>query len=230
MTTLSWPNRITLSRIILVAPFVVCVLNVQDPQWGTAARRAALGILVIMGISDVLDGFLARRLRQETPLGKFLDPLADKLLVICSVVLLARQSTSVPGGILPSIVVVAAIGKDLLVVVGFCIVYLITLRTCISPRRPGKLCTCAQLAMVFAVLLRPDLPSFLRRLPDVCWWTATALAVVAAVDYFRFGQRFVASVAQTGREATANAHEPEAPINRQTNPNAPTGARPKTIP
>jgi len=195
--------------------------------WG---KWIALGILVIMGISDVLDGFLARRLRQETPLGKFLDPLADKLLVICSVVLLARQSTSVPGGILPSIVVVAAIGKDLLVVVGFCIVYLITLRTCISPRRPGKLCTCAQLAMVFAVLLRPDLPSFLRRLPDLCWWTATALAVVAAVDYFRFGQRFVASVAQTGREATANAREPEAPTNPQTNPNAPTGARPKTIP
>ena len=231
MTTLSWPNRITLSRIILVAPFVICVLNIQDPQWGTAARRAALGILVIMGISDVLDGFLARRLRQETPLGKFLDPLADKLLVICSVVLLARQSTSVPGGILPSVVVVAAIGKDLLVVVGFCIIYLITLRTCISPRRPGKLCTCAQLAMVFAVLLRPDLPPFLRRLPDVCWWTATALAVVAAVDYFRFGQRFVASGAPSERAAPASPPtERAAPASAPSEPEAPTDAQSKTIP
>jgi CDP-diacylglycerol--glycerol-3-phosphate 3-phosphatidyltransferase len=216
MTTLTWPNRITLSRIILVAPFVVCVLSLQDPQWGQAARRGALAILAVMAVSDVLDGFLARRLRQETPLGRFLDPVADKLLIICAVVLLARQNTSVPGCVLPSIVVVAAIGKDLLVVVGFCIIYIITSRACISPRRPGKLCTCAQLAMVFAALLHPDLPVLLARLPDVCWWTATALAVVSAVDYFRFGQRFVASVSQTAQASATT--EREAPASGRVYP------------
>lgn len=226
MTALTWPNRITLSRIILIAPFVVCVLTIQDTHWGTVARRAALGILVAMAVSDVLDGFLARRLRQETPLGKFLDPLADKLLVICSVVLLARQTTSVPGCILPSVVVVSAIAKDLLVVIGFCIIYIITSRACISPRRPGKLCTTAQLAMVFAVLLHPDLPAFLSRLPDLCWWIATALAVVAAVDYFRFGQRFVASASQTEREIQASGR---ACPGRTTGREAPTGADTKTI-
>ena len=211
MTALTWPNRITLSRIILIAPFVVCVLSIQDPQWSRLARRGALAILIVMALSDVLDGFLARRLRQETPLGRFLDPLADKLLTVCSVVLLARQNTSVPGCILPSIVVVAAIGKDLLVVVGFCIIYIITSRAFISPRRPGKLCTCAQLAMVFAVLLYPDLPAFLARLPDICWWIATGLAGVSAVDYFRFGQRFVASAAQTGRASQPSADTKTAP-------------------
>lgn len=193
MTALTWPNRITLSRIILVAPFVVCLLNLQDPQWATVARRTALAILALMAVSDVLDGFLARRLRQETPLGRFLDPIADKLLVICAVVLLARENTSVPGCMLPSAVVVAALGKDLLVVVGFCVIYMITSRACISARRPGKLCTFSQLVTVLVVLLWPDLPGFLRRTPEVCWWAATGLAAIAAVDYFRFGQRFVAS-------------------------------------
>ncbi len=197
MSTLSWPNRITLSRIILVAPFVVCILNIQDPSWGTAARRGAVGLLILMGVSDVLDGFLARRLRAETPLGRFLDPLADKLLVICTVILLARQGTSVPGCVLPSVVVVAALGKDLLVVVGFCLIYIITSRACVAPRRPGKLCTFAQLATIFTVLLHPDLPAPLRRLPAVCWWAATGLAVLAAIDYFRFGQQFVAGATQT---------------------------------
>lgn len=217
MTALTWPNRITLSRIILIAPFVVCVLSIQDPVWGTAARRGALGILVAMAISDVLDGFLARRLHEETPLGKFLDPLADKLLMVCAVVLLARQNTSVVGCILPSVVVVAAIAKDLAVIVGFCIIYIVTSRACISPRRPGKLCTTAQLAMVFAVLLYPDLPAFLNRLPDVCWWIATGLAVVTTVDYYRFGQRFIASASQAERETQGSAGtEREAQASAQT--------------
>ncbi len=195
MSALTWPNRITLSRIILVGPFVVCLLNLQDPYWGTFARRAAVAVFLLMAVSDVLDGYLARRMRAESPLGSFLDPLADKLLIMCAFVLLAGQRTSVPDGMLPSAVVVAAIGKDLLVVIGFCVIYIITSRACISPRRPGKLCTFTQLITVLAVLLRPDLPGVVAWIPVACWWTATAFAVVAAVDYFRFGQRFVASVA-----------------------------------
>jgi CDP-diacylglycerol--glycerol-3-phosphate 3-phosphatidyltransferase len=197
MTTLNWPNRMTVLRIALIAPFVVCLLSVGDPRWSDTARRAALAIFAVMAITDVLDGFLARRLHCETPLGRFLDPIAAKLLVLCAVFLLAHGSTSVPGCILPGFVLVAAIGKDLLVVVGFCIVYIITSRACICPRRLGKLCTTAQLAMVVAVLLKPDLPRLLAWLPAVCWWIATGLAIAAAVDYFRFGQRFVATAAQT---------------------------------
>jgi len=128
MTTLNWPNRMTVVRIALIAPFVVCLLSLGDPRWSDTARRAALGIFAVMAVTDGLDGFLARRLRCETPLGRFLDPIADKLLVLCAVVLLAHETTSVPDCILPGFVLVAAIGKDLLVVVGFCIVYIITSR------------------------------------------------------------------------------------------------------
>lgn len=197
MTTLNWPNRITLLRIVLTAPFVVCLLQLQDPQWGTTARRTALGIFVIMAATDGLDGYLARRLKAESPLGRFLDPLADKVLIVAAVVLLARRDTGIPGALVPSAAVVAALGKDLCVLVGFCILYFITSRVCISPRRAGKLCTTAQLAMIVAILLRPDLPGAMQWLPPVCWWVATAMAVIATVDYYRFGQRFVATAMQT---------------------------------
>lgn len=194
--SLTWANRITVSRIVLVAPFAVCLLNLREPGWETISRRTALAVMAVMAASDLLDGLLARRLRQETPLGRFLDPVADKLLVVCAVVLLGHAETSVPGYVLPSVVLVAAIGKDVLVVVGFCLIYLITARVCIVPRRLGKVCTVVQLGMVAAVLLGPDLPASVRWVPRAIWWVASGLAAAAAVDYFRFGQRFVASVAQ----------------------------------
>jgi len=77
MSWLNWPNRITIGRIVLVAPMVICMLNLNAtwPGW----RYLALGLFSLMAISDALDGFLARRLKEETQLGRFLDPVADKL-------------------------------------------------------------------------------------------------------------------------------------------------------
>lgn len=189
----NWPNRITLARIILVAPFVVCVLNLNDALSGDLYRRSALAVMFLMAVSDGLDGYLARRLKCETPLGRFLDPLADKLLMLCSFILLARPSTGVPGWLLPSVVVVAAIGKDLCVLVGFTIIYMHTSHVCICPRRIGKLCTTAQLATIVAVLAAPDCPAAFGRLPGVLWWLATALALASIIDYYRFGQRYLAT-------------------------------------
>ncbi len=192
MIALSWPNWVTAIRILLIGPFVICLLNLQ--VW-SAARWAALGMFGLMAASDVLDGFLARLLRSRTPLGEFLDPLADKLLVICTVIALAAPGSSVPGKVLPNWVVVAAVGKDLVVILGFMLIYLTTGRTVVRPRGVGKACTAVQFAMVVAVLLWPDLPSPLRRVPDVLWWAATVLAVMAAIDYIRLGMQFVSSVA-----------------------------------
>jgi CDP-diacylglycerol--glycerol-3-phosphate 3-phosphatidyltransferase len=190
---MAWPNRVTALRILLIGPFVICLLDLQ--VW-SPARWLALGMFALMGVSDAADGFLARRLNSQTPLGKFLDPLADKLLITCTVVALAAPHSSVPGKVLPNWVVVAAVGKDLVVVLGFVLIYLTTGRIVIRPRPAGKACTTVQFLMVVAVLLWPNLPRLLRWLPTVLWWTATGLAVVAAVDYSRLGMQFVTSVAE----------------------------------
>lgn len=201
---ISWPNRISFSRILLIGPFVIALLHLQDHEYGNLARWSALGVFTLMALSDGLDGFLARRLHQETALGRFLDPLADKLLILCSVLLLANEETAMPGRELPSAVAVIAVGKDIVVVTGFCAIYFITSQWVIQPNRVGKLTTFAQLSTIIAILISPNLPKILYYLPDVLWWTATALAVAAMIQYFRVGHAFVAAY-EKNRPAASNS-------------------------
>ena len=204
MSHLSWPNRVTLTRILLIAPFVTALMSMHDSTW---ARWIAIAIFFLMAVSDSLDGWLARRFDSQTPLGEFLDPLGDKLLITCAVILLAHHATCVPGKAIPHAVVVVAIGKDLFVVIGFLLVYLVTGEIYIRARRAGKWCTALQLAMVVSVLLWPELQRLGRpfgRLPDLLWWSATVVAVVATVDYYRLGTAHAAEVSQASPGGSDN--------------------------
>lgn len=192
MTKVSWPNRVTIIRILLIGPFVIALLNLQDPYWGEIARWSALVIFGLMVVSDGLDGYLARRLGEESAVGLFLDPFADKILILFSVVLLAHEGTHVSGALLPSTVVVIAVGKDLLVVFGFCIIFFTTSQICIEPQRFGKWCTTVQMAMVVAILLFPSFPEPIAFLPKILWWLASVLAIAALVQYFQLGRHLIA--------------------------------------
>jgi cardiolipin synthase len=192
MTWLSWPNRITIVRGLLIVPLIICLLNMNAPEW-VAARHLALGLFLLIGIADAADGFLARSLKQETAVGKFLDPVADKFLITCTTVLLAVEKTAVPGAVLPNWVPVIAIGKDLVIVIGFALIRATTGRYYTHPRPLGKACTVVQLVMVGLVLVSPDLPAAARRLPMLAWWAASVLAVAATADYLRVGNRFARS-------------------------------------
>jgi CDP-diacylglycerol--glycerol-3-phosphate 3-phosphatidyltransferase len=187
--------------MLLIGPFVICLLNINEPQ-SAWLRWLAVAIFAMMALSDLLDGYLARRLRSESPLGKFLDPLADKLLITAAVVILCVvgiKDTSDPPGhgslALPNWAAVVAISKDLVVCIGFALVYLTTGRVLIRPRLVGKGCTAVQTLLVLSMLLWIDLPPGLSMLPEILWWLASILAVIAAVDYIVLGNRYVAAVA-----------------------------------
>jgi CDP-diacylglycerol--glycerol-3-phosphate 3-phosphatidyltransferase len=193
---LSWPNRISILRLLLVGPFVVLLLNQR--QWGHVARYTGLGIFLVMAFSDFLDGVLARRLDSKTRLGSILDPLADKTLIIFSVLLLARQESAVPGAKLPNWVVVAVVAKDLWVIVGFVVVYLVTDRFRVRPTLAGKASTAGQLVMVICVLLAPELDRLgcgsLRAGRALLWVTScgvVGLSVLAIMAYTRLGLGFI---------------------------------------
>ena len=188
MHWLNWPNRITLVRILLVGPLVICLLNLNSGWEGW--RKIALILFGVMAVSDGVDGYLARRLQAQTRVGGFLDPLADKLLVTCAVIILAIDATSVPGFRLPNWVTVVAIGKDLLTVLGFFLVYLQTGEFLIRPRPLGKACTMVQLFMVFYILVGPSLPRTVPNFLSVLSWLASGLAVATLADYVRIGNRF----------------------------------------
>jgi cardiolipin synthase len=192
--SLNWPNRISLVRLLMVVPFIVLLQHHQ--QW-SPARYATLGIFVAMAISDIVDGVLARRMGARTRLGAILDPLADKVLVICAVVLLSLPYTAVKAATVPDWVVVFVVGKDLWVIIGFVVIYLVTDRFRIRPTLAGKACTIAQAAMISLVLLAPDLNRLSGEL-DVgtraaqgVFYVVVALCLAAGVSYTRLGLSFV---------------------------------------
>jgi CDP-diacylglycerol--glycerol-3-phosphate 3-phosphatidyltransferase len=201
---LSWPTRITLARILLITPFIVCMLNTHDPQFTVLQqnywRLAAIGIFFLMAISDGVDGYLARHRKQVTKLGAFLDPLADKLLITCASLLLVSQRGHVEDFPLPLTVVVLIIGKDILITIGFIVMYLITSHVHIVPVLAGKLATALQLSMVIAVLIAPDLAGVIpgyRWFVHVLWWSAAAAAVAATLVYMRNGSRYIEEYERT---------------------------------
>lgn len=195
---LSWASRITVVRILLIVPFVSFMLKINDAAISESMRNivryAATIIFFTMAISDAIDGFFARRKKQVTKLGTFLDPMADKLLITSACLLLASQHSHVEGFLLPSTVVVLIIGKDLLLSLGFLIVYFITSRFYIAPALIGKTATALQLSMVIGILIAPEISSFapgwiwfLRLL----WWSAAVTAILTTLVYIRNGIRYI---------------------------------------
>jgi cardiolipin synthase len=160
----------------------------------TTMRYISIFIFLIMAASDAIDGFFARRKKLVTKLGTFLDPMADKLLMTCACLLLSSRRAGVENFLLPPTVAVLIIGKDLILLLGFLIVYFITSQVRIVPVLIGKIATTLQLSMVAAILLAPEIYRFvpgwmwfLRAL----WWSAAGTAILATLIYIRNWSRYI---------------------------------------
>jgi len=190
---LSWANRITILRILLIVPFISCMLKINDAEFGNVVRYIAIFIFLFMAISDVVDGYMARRSRQITRLGAFLDPMADKLLITSACLLLISKQGSVKDFPLPSLVVVLIISKDVVLTLGFLTLYFFTSRIYVAPVFVGKIATVLQLSMVAGILLGPEFSIFLPGwiwFLRVLWWSAAGTAVLALIIYIRNGIRY----------------------------------------
>ncbi len=206
---LSWASRITILRILLIIPFVSFMLKINDPislNARNAMRYVSIIIFLAMAVSDVIDGYLARRKKQITKLGAFLDPLADKLLMTCACLLLASQRGHVEDFLLPPTVVVLIIGKDLFLLIGFSIVYLITSQIRIAPVFIGKLATALQLSMVAGILIAPEVSGVLPGWDWflwILWWSAAGTAILATLIYIRNGSRYIEEYEQASASGEA---------------------------
>lgn len=189
---------LTLLRLLLLPVFLWMVLidaggHPAPPAIpeSHAHRFYALSIFAIMAATDKLDGYLARRLNQASKLGALLDPVADKLLIACSVILLSFDWVAPHAYAIPLWVVGAVYGKDLVVATGtLCLVSRLG-SISIHPRLLGKLSTVLQLAVVMSTLVAPDLdrlrPGLGRILLPALWWGVTAVAVASCLDYVTQG-------------------------------------------
>lgn len=201
---LTWANQITILRILLIMPFIICMFSINTSQSATFIRYCALAFFLIMCASDVLDGYMARVKKQVTRLGTFLDPLADKLLITCACILLAAPETAIKGFLLPLPVVVLIIGKDVVLLLGFQLIHMITGRIRIVPVFTGKLSTFIQLTMVAAVLVGPEFSKILPFWPvlvRLLFYTAAASAFLAMIVYIHGGIQYIKTFGENGKNA-----------------------------
>jgi CDP-diacylglycerol--glycerol-3-phosphate 3-phosphatidyltransferase len=191
---LTLANLVTVLRILLILPFVLCLMKEGHPEYGNTLRWAALGIFLIMAASDAVDGFLARSRHQITALGTFLDPLADKLMITSTSVILALPQTAVTGFRLPLTIVVLIIGKDILLLLGFAVTYFMTGRIHIKPVWAGKASTFFQICMVLFILIGPEMSDLWHGWPvwvRIVWWTTGFWALLATFVYIGRGIRYI---------------------------------------
>jgi cardiolipin synthase (CMP-forming) len=136
--SLSIPNLITLGRILLV-PIVV---------WAIASGRMQLAFLLFLAaaISDGVDGFLAKRFGMKTELGAYLDPLADKILIVSIYVTLGIT------GVIPLWVVILVVSRDFMIVGAIILSWLVNMPVQIKPHTVSKLNTAAQIIYACLVL------------------------------------------------------------------------------
>ncbi|MDX1451009.1 MAG: CDP-alcohol phosphatidyltransferase family protein [Oleiphilaceae bacterium] len=134
------PNLLTVLRILLIIPFAWCVYS--------AEYAYALGIFFIAGLSDGVDGFLARQFGWGSRFGAIADPLADKLLLITAYVVLAWTSQ------IPVWLTVLVLSRDLVIVAGALVYHYWISHYEIKPSLWGKACTLVQIVFALAVLIR----------------------------------------------------------------------------
>lgn len=132
------PNLITLARIGLV-PWLVVLLQEQQFVW-------SLVVFVIAGVSDALDGYIAKRFNAQTRLGALLDPLADKALLVSSYVMLAVME------MIPFWLVVVVVFRDVVIVGGYLLVVLFFGFVETKPLKVSKVNTFAQITFIIVVL------------------------------------------------------------------------------
>ncbi len=173
-------NKISIFRILLV-PGIVASLVYYHPD-RDALRFLALGLFVIGIASDAADGFLARLTNQQSELGTLLDPIADKALILSTLISCSMIQGLPPGMRIPAWFNLIVISRDVLLVAGAIVLFTIKGRWTVQPSWVGKCTTAAQMLVITSVLLGlPITPSLL--------FLAAILTVVSAVSYVRMGIR-----------------------------------------
>ena len=173
------PNFLSLLRIILVPVIVIFLIQ------GLYVK--ALIVFVIAGLTDALDGALARLLNKKTKLGSFLDPLADKILLSTSFISLAIF------GLIPSWLAVIVISRDFIILLGLLILSMMSVTYEIKPVFVSKVTTTLQIATIFFALL---LKTFTYNIISYDWiiilsWMTATFTIISGLIYIIKGVKFI---------------------------------------
>ena len=181
MTVLTAANQLTLLRMLLIPAFVILVVY-GHLGW-------ALGVFVTAGITDALDGLIARRSGRKTNLGAWLDPMADKLLLVTTFVVLTLPGLGLANR-LPVWLTVLIISRDVVIVLTVAIVNLAVGPRTFRPSAFGKLATAIYIVTAVVTMFfnyRGDQSAFV----GVCVYASLAITLVSSLHYIWHAARII---------------------------------------
>jgi len=169
-------NKISIIRIILIPFFITAVVY--------SRLDFALLVFIIAVISDGADGFIARALRQQTQLGTILDPIADKLLLTSAYICLSIAGNIPQHLRMPPYVPIIVISRDVIIVIGSIVVYVVKGNIKVSPSIVGKVTTFFQMMTIVCILVQFS-HSF------IIWNITIFLTMASGLDYVMKGSKLL---------------------------------------
>lgn len=169
-------NKITIFRILLIPFFIAFILY---SKW-----EAALIIFIIAAVSDGIDGYLARALKQRTELGRVLDPIADKILILSAFISFCVVK-DLPAAVKPPYYVpIVIISRDAIIILGALLIYFIKGKIEIKPTVISKITTFLQMITVISILLK-------LAVSGILWNIAVGFTVYSGLDYIIRGSKLL---------------------------------------
>jgi cardiolipin synthase len=169
---LNIPNTLTITRIVIIPLFITSIIYKRYDY--------SLYLFIIAALTDMFDGLFARLKNQKTALGTFLDPLADKFLLVTAFIILSIY------GWTPKWLTITVISRDIIIIIGWFLLYLISGRSIVEPSMPGKVTIWIQSILIAYVLIHINLPS-LPDLPPLLLWVTAGLTILSGLHYIYRG-------------------------------------------
>ena len=179
---LTVPNMLTIFRMVLIPVFVTLLFYQRF--------ILALAAFVVAGVTDGLDGLLARRFDQESQLGTILDPIADKLMLVTAFIVLSMRGVfpqPLPGHLpVPFWVTVAVISRDVFIIVGAAAINIMTGFRGFRPSWLGKLNTTVQIVGITLIMFAASVPYYTGLYLPTVYAAVFALALLSGLHYVFF--------------------------------------------
>jgi cardiolipin synthase len=179
------PNLLTIIRILLTPLFVILLLK---DLFGLA-----LAIFTIAGVSDALDGFIARYYNQRTMLGAYLDPIADKILLSSAFIGLAVLK------IIPGWLAVIAISREVLIFTGIAVFTITEKKYKVRPSIVSKCTTAVQISTIFVTLLNVNITGLIT-MREYLYWVTAGLTVISGFHYIYIGMNILQNNSRMSQE------------------------------
>lgn len=203
---LTVPNMLTVFRMVLIPVFVTLLFYQRF--------LSALTVFVVAGLTDGLDGLLARRFGQQSQLGTVLDPIADKLMLVTAFIVLSMRSVfpqPLPSHLpVPFWVTVVVISRDVFIIVGAAAINIMTGFRGFRPSWLGKLNTTVQIGGIAAIMLAASVPHYTGYYLPTVYAAVFALAILSGLHYIFFASKLMT---EDRKQVSSSAGSSEGPSN-----------------